>query len=44
VLVTIAPDLGMSIARYRSRHRRYWLAAPDDAREIFDAQLDRIAR
>jgi competence protein ComEC len=44
VLVTIAPDAGMSIERYRARHRRYWLAAPDDAGGIFDAQLDRVAR
>ena len=41
VMITIQPQAGVSIARYRAQHRRYWLDAPSaDAREpVMDSSV-----
>jgi competence protein ComEC len=44
VLVAIKPEGGMSIERYRSTYRRYWLDAPARDGRMLEAQLDGVAR
>ncbi|MES2562591.1 MAG: DNA internalization-related competence protein ComEC/Rec2, partial [Pseudomonadota bacterium] len=42
VMITIEPKSGVSIARYRAQHRRYWLAAPAADTLVRDMYLDRL--
>ena len=44
VLIAITPEAGMSIQRYRSTYRRYWLDAPERDGRVLEAQLDGAAR
>lgn len=40
VMITIAPEGGIGIERYREQHRRYWLDAPVRDVRVQEAQLD----
>lgn len=42
VMITIQPQAGISIERYRAQHRRYWLAAPAADTQVRDVNLDRF--
>ncbi|HEX2829488.1 MAG TPA: DNA internalization-related competence protein ComEC/Rec2 [Burkholderiales bacterium] len=37
--ISIAPESGVTVERYRERYRRYWLAAPGDDVRRLEAQL-----
>lgn len=44
VLITVSPESGITLERYRSTYRRYWLDAPGQDDRVLEAQLESVSR